>query len=182
MYIDPAKTRRWFPAVMVAAWLAASPAAHADGGFGNHSVQGQYVLDFDGAFSSSPPPFSGEVLQFRAAMVGIVTFDGSGLASGELTLVFHHPAVPFPIRSRKAVLGSYTVAANGRMLVNVDEFALGDDGQPIGPKGNSLVYECYVVRRQVLANCIAHSLVSFTQGPEPRLLPMTMSGALQRQN
>jgi hypothetical protein len=74
------------------------------------------------------------------------------------------------------------VSANGHVVVNVDEFALDDDGQATGPKGSSLVYECYVVRRQVLARCIAHSLVSFQQGPEPRVLPMTMSGSLRRQN
>lgn len=176
-------TQRWFPLAIALAWLAIpSSPVQADGVFGDHSVQGQYVVAFDGAFSSAPPPFNGEVLQFSAAMVGILNLDGSGLASGELTLVFHHPAIPFPIRSRKAILGNYSVAANGHVWVNVDEFALGEDGQPAGPKGNTLVYECYVVQRHVLAQCIAHSLVSFQQGPEPRVLPMTMTGALRRQN
>jgi hypothetical protein len=31
------------------------------------------------------------------------------------------------------------------------------------------------------AECLQHTLISYQQGPDPKLLPLTMSGSLQRQ-
>jgi len=172
------------PAVAVLTWLAGPiPEAKAQDNFGSHSLAGRFVFSLDGAFSSAPPPpFGGVVLQFRTVMIGTITLDGGEQLYGESTLAFHHPDIPYAVRSRKVLRGSYSVAPNGHFLANIDEYSVNNDGVPDMTKSSSFVLECYVVRRQVLARCAAHTLISFQQGPEPRMLPMTMSGSLEQQN
>ena len=167
-------------AALTSAFLFSTASALQD----NHSVDalsGNFILNLDGAFSSAPPPFTGEVLQLDAAQVSRLYFDGSGQMWGESTLVFHHPSFPFGQRSRLALRGTYEVFANGHVLIEVDEFRLDANGQPGPVRTTSAVYECYIVQRQQLARCVLHSLVSYQQGPAPRVLPATMSGTLQRQ-
>jgi len=161
-------------------WLPAT--SFARDGFNNASLHGIYVFSFDGAFSSAPPPFSGDVLEFQTAQVGRLEFDGAGLLQGETMLAFHHPTIPFGIRSRKALLGAYTVDPTGRTVLESHEYSLGTNGEPVGIRTNSAIYECQIVHRQQLAKCVMHSLISYQQGPNPRELPVTMSGSLQRQH
>lgn len=144
------------------------------------SFNGDFVLSVNGAFSSAPPPFTGDVLQLMAAEVGLLSLDGAGTAWGEITISFHHPSIPFAPLSRKALFGNYSVEADGRTIINLDEFSLDANGNPLPVRSNSFVLECYILQRQILAKCLLHSLVSYQQGPEPRILPATMSGTLQR--
>lgn len=161
-------------------WMPATSLARD--GFNNASLRGMYIFSFDGGFSSAPPPFSGDVLEFRAAQVGQLEFDGAGLLQGETILVFHHPTIPFGVRSRRALLGAYTIYPTGRTMLEIDEYSLDANGQPGGIRTNSAIYECQIVQRQQLAECVMHSLISYQQGPDPRELPVTMSGSLQRQH
>lgn len=161
--------------------LVLPTAAFSTNNFGTESVRGPYVVSFEGAFTSAPPPFTGAALQFRAAQVGHLEFDGAGQAWGEATLVFHHPSLPFGVRSRVALIGNYTVSPDGRLQINIEERALDVNGEPGPAVANTVVYECYIVRHRRSARCVMHSLVSFQQGPAPRVLPVTMSGSLRRQ-
>lgn len=149
--------------------------------FAEPPLSGPYVLALEGVFSSAPPPFTGDVLPFKAAQVGRLVFDGTGQARGEATLTFHHPDIPFAVRSRIALHGTVETLPGGRTLISIDEFPLDANGEPAPLRTNSVVYECYVVQRQALLRCVLHSLVSFQQGPQPRNLPLTMAGTLERQ-
>ena len=159
--------------------LAVPSTAPARDHFDNKSLRGAFVLSIDGTFVSAPPPFTGAVLPFRASQLGRLEFDGAGLARGEATLAFHHPDVPFTVISRVAFSGAYDVQANGRVLISLDEFPLDVNGEPAANRTNSLVLECYIVRR-LKSRCVLHTLISYQQGPTPRNLPVTMSGSLQR--
>lgn len=156
--------------------------AVAQGLFGIRSIDGTYVATLDGAFSSAPPPFTGERLKFDAALVGLFKFDGAGQMSGIFTLTFHNPALPFAVRSRTAIHGTYSVAADGYLVIEAEEFGLDASGTPSPTRDNSVTYECYIAERNTLANCVLHSLITYQQGPEPVVLPVTMSGTLRRQH
>lgn len=149
--------------------------------FDNGALRGAFVLSIDGTFVSAPPPFTGSALPFKAAQIGRLVFDGTGLAWGEATLTFHHPDIPFGVISRVAFNGTYDVAPNGRAVINLDEFSLDMNGEPGAIRTNSVILECYVVRRRLQSRCVLHTLISYQQGPDPRNLPVTMSGSLQRQ-
>lgn len=161
--------------------LGSPPTAEAWGDFDNGTLRGTFVLSVDGTFISAPPPFTGDVLPFKAAQIGRLVFDGTGLVWGEATLTFHHPDVPFAVISRVALNGTYDIVPNGRVVINLDEFPLDTNGEPGSIRANSVTLECYVVRRQLQARCVLNSLISYQQGPQPRSLPVTMSGSLQRQ-
>jgi len=161
--------------------VAAPSTAWSGDSFDNGSLRGVFILSIDGTFVSAPPPFTGNVLPFAASQIGHLEFDGAGLATGEATLVFHHPDIPFGVVSRVAFSGTYNVAANGKAIINLDEFPLDMNGEPGTMRANSLVMECYIVRRGLRSNCILHTLISYRQGPDPRNLPVTMSGTLHRQ-
>jgi len=181
MLIRSDLVRYAFYALIFGSVTGLPPSARCETDFSSHTINGQYIFSFDGAFSSAPPPFTGEVLQFSAAQVGRLAFDGAGQAWGEATLTFHHPSLPFGVRSRIALRGNYTVSPDGKLEIYIDEFPLDVNGEPGPDRTNSIIYECYIVRRLVIANCVLHSLVSFQQGLEPRALPVTMSGSLRRQ-
>lgn len=166
---------------VIAGFVALPVNADAGGDFDNRALRGAFVLSLDGQFVSAPPPFTGAVLPFKASEVGRLVFDGSGLAWGEATLTFHHPNIPFAVISRISFSGTYDVAPNGRTVINLDEFPIDMNGEPGMIRTNSIVLECYIVRRQLQSRCMLHTLISYQQGPEPRNLPVTMSGALQRQ-
>ena len=153
----------------------------ARGPFDNGIVRGAYVLTLDGTFVSAPPPFTGGVLPFRAAQLGRLVFDGTGLAWGEATLSFHHPDIPFGVTSRIAFSGTYGVGPTGKTVIKLDEFPLDANGEPGVIRTNSIVMDCYVVRRYLSSRCVLHTLISYQQGEEARSLPVTMSGSLQRQ-
>lgn len=155
--------------------------ALSQGNLDSRALRGAYVLSLDGTFSSAPPPFTGDVLPFEAAQVGRLVFDGAGLAWGEVTLTFHHPDIPFAVISRISLHGTYNVSPTGRAIISLDEFPIGVNGEPGSVRTNSVVFECYVVRRRLQSRCVLHTLISYQQGPEPRNLPVTMSGLLQRQ-
>ena len=155
-------------------------AALAWGQFNNGILKGVFVLSVDGAFASAPP-FGGDVLSLRASQLSRLEFDGAGLARGEGILTFHHPDIPFGVTSRIAFDGSYEVAANGGVVISLDEFPLDMNGEPASEKTNTIVLQCYVVRRFLLSHCVLHTLITYQQGPEPRSLPVTMSGSLRRQ-
>ena len=165
--------------VSLLACVFASPALARDH-YDNKALRGTFVLSIDGTFVSAPPPFTGDVLPFRASQIGRLKFDGAGLAHGEATLTFHHPDIPFTVISRLAFSGAYDVAPNGNVVISLDEFPLDMNGEPAAERTNSVVLECYIVRR-LLSRCVLHTLISYQQGPEPRNLPVTMSGVLQRQ-
>lgn len=169
-------------AAILALPLTPVTVARSQGVYDNNSLHGEFVFSFDGAFVSAPPPFSGDVLQLQAAEVGLLTFDGTGTVWGETSISFHHPAVPLAALSRKALRGNYVVTPNGHTLIELDEFSLDSNGDPLPVRSNSFVIECYIVQRQKLAECLLHSLVSYQQGPEPRTLPTTMAGTLRRQH
>ena len=166
---------------LLALGVLAPPAALSQGVYDNGVIRGNYVLSFDGIFSSAPPPFSGPALPFEAAQVGRLTFDGAGMAWGEATLTFHHHEVPFSVVSRVALSGTYGVAPNGNITINLDEYPLDGNGEPASMRFASITYECYVLRRRLVARCVLNSLISYQQGPEPRNLPVTMSGSIERQ-
>jgi hypothetical protein len=166
---------------MLAGVLLLPVFAASQDNFDGGVLRGAYVLALDGSFVSAPPPFTGDVIALTASMLGRLEFDGSGLAWGEATLSFHHPEIPFGVVSRNALLGTYEVAPDGRTIFNVDEFPLDINGEPGPVRTNSFVLECYSVQRLMLSRCILHSLISYQQGPEPRNLPVTMAGELQRQ-
>ena len=144
-------------------------------------MRGSYVLSLNGSFTSPPPPFTGTPLQFQAAQVARLTFDGAGQAWGEATLTFHNPAVPFAVRTRIALRANYTVDSNGHLVISVEESPLDVNGDPAPAISNTVTYECYIVQRRRLASCLLHTLISFQQGPDPRNLPVTMAGSLRRQ-
>ena len=176
------KTIRTLAIASFVAYVIALPAnATSWGEFDNDAHRGTYVLSLEGAFVSPPPPFTGDALQFKAAQIGRLAFDGAGLVSGEGMLSFHNPAVPFGVTSRFAFDGTYDVAPNGKVVINLDEYPLDMNGQPTASPSNSFVLECYVVRRRLQSRCVMHTLISYQQGPMPRILPVTMSGTLQRQ-
>ena len=161
--------------------LALPSTAMSRDNFHNGALRGAFVLSLDGTFVSAPPPFTGPVLPFKASQVGRLVFDGAGLARGEVTLSFHHPNIPFGVISRIALDGTYDVQPNGRTIINLDEFAIDMNGEPGATRTNTIVLECYVLRRYFQSRCLLHTLISYQQGPEPRSLPVTMSGSLQRQ-
>ena len=167
-------------AVSTVVFAAPALASHRDG-FDLRALRGTFVLSLDGAFVSAPPPFTGDVLQFKASQIGRLVLDGTGQAWGEATLTFHHPDIPFNVISRLAFRGTYDVAPDGRAILNLDEFPLAPNGEPAATRSNSIVLECYVVRRRLNSRCVLHTLISYQQGPEPRSLPVTMSGSLRRQ-
>ena len=168
-------------AALLSGLLVATSATAVHNNLGTEALSGDFVLDLDGSFSSASPPFNGAVLQLVAAQVGTLSFDGTGQVWGEATLAFHNPSVPMTIRSRKALVGTYSVQPQGRVLINVDEFNLSDDGQQGSQRTSSFALDCYVVQHQQLAQCIMHTLISYQQGPAPKELPVTMSGQLKRQ-
>ena len=149
--------------------------------YDNGDLYGAFVLSIDGAFVSAPPPFTGDVLSFEASQIGRVEFDGAGLVSGDGVLSFHHPDIPVSVVSKVAFDGHYDVAPDGRVTINLDEFPADASGQPGAQRSNSLTLECYVVRRRLRIQCVLTTLITYQQGPQPRILPVTMSGTLQRQ-
>lgn len=168
--------------VTVSACILTVPAtALSWGHLDNGALRGTFVISIDGTFVSAPPPFTGSVLAFKASQIGRLVFDGAGLAEGEATLTFHHPDVPFGVISKFALNGTYDVAPNGSVVINLDEFPLDMNGEPVANRANSVVLECYIVRRNFHSRCVLHTLISYQQGPAPRSLPVTMSGSLQRQ-
>ena len=154
--------------------------ANATGTFGAESLNGDYVISADGGFVAMTP-FSPDPLRLNVAMVGRLTFDAAGQALGEWTISFHHAAVPFGANSRFETAGSYSVAANGHLVMEFEEFRVeppsGANGMPDGIVG----FECYIVQRLAEARCILNVLVSLQQGPAPVTQPVTMSGSLLRQ-
>lgn len=166
----------------ISACIFALPAtALPQDSFDNRALRGVFVLSIDGAFVSAPPPFTGDVLSFQASQVGRLVFDGTGQAWGEATLTFHHPTIPFGVISRVSLNGTYDVAPNGSVVINLDEFPIDVNGEPGATRTNSIILECYVVRRYLQSRCVLHTLISYQQGPQPRNLPVTMSGSLLRQ-
>lgn len=166
--------------ITLAGLVTAPSNAFSSHNFDNSALRGTFVLSMNGTFVSAPPPFTGAALPFAASQVGRLTFDGAGLANGEVTLVFHNPNIPFNVTSRFELRGAYEVSANGKVVISLDEFPLDMNGDPVANRSNSMVLECYIVRRSTL-RCVLHTLISYQQGPEPRNLPVTMSGLLQRQ-
>ncbi len=160
-------------------WLARADWLGTD--FDASQLTGNYIIEMSGAFASPPPPFTGAPLQLMAAELGRLTLDSSGNAYGEKTLTFHHPDVPFGVRQRIALAGSFVVEADGRTIFALDEFPIAPDGSIAPQRTGSIKYECYIEVRHWRAACIAHTLVSNQQGPQPKALPVTMSGSLQRQ-
>lgn len=156
--------------------------ASAQANFDTAALKGNFVMTFHGSFSSAPPPpLPSDVLTFEAAEVGRLTFDGSGQAIGVYTLTFHNAAIPFQVRSRFSMLATYTVSPDGHVIIEAEEYRLDAAGTPTPMPVNTVKYECYIVAHQQLAECLQVNLVSLQQGPEPRLLPHSMSGSLQRQ-
>jgi hypothetical protein len=156
--------------------------ASAEENFGVDSFSGSYVMTFHGSFSSAPPPpLPNVVLDFEAAQVGRLTFDGGGQVDGAYTLTFHNPEIPFPIRSRFAVRATYSVGSDGHLVIEAEEFRIDASGGVGETPANAVTYECYIVQSRRLAECLQHSLISYQQGPTEKLLPHTMSGSLQRQ-
>jgi hypothetical protein len=154
--------------------------AHATGTFGAESLHGAYVISADGGFVAMTP-FSPDPLRLNVAMVGRLTFDAAGQAHGEWTISFHHASVPFGVVSRFETVGTYSVAASGRTIMEFEEFKIeppaDDDGMADGIVG----FECYIVQRRAEARCILNVLVSLQQGPNPVPQPVTMLGTLLRQ-
>ena len=178
--MQPILRIRFHGSVLLLVCSTVLPAAAWSQQFVAPSIVGSYVMNFHGTFSSTPPPFTGEPLDFEAAMVGRLTFDGSGQAYGEYTLTFHNVQIPFQVRSRFAVEAAYTVEPDGHLVVESDEYRLDESGTQGATPDNSVIYECYLVRTQS-AECLQHTLISYQQGPDATLLPLTMSGSLQRQ-
>ena len=180
MSVETRSVRKIAQVIAIAGVLALPSTALSRDHFDNKALRGTFVLSIDGTFVSAPPPFTGDVLPFKASQIGRLEFDGAGLARGEATLAFHHPDIPFTVISRVAFSGAYDIAASGRVVISLDEFPLDMNGEPGATRTNSVVLECYIVRR-LLSCCVLHTLISYQQGPEPRNLPVTMSGVLQRQ-
>jgi hypothetical protein len=167
------------PALLVALTVMLPGSAMAQR-FSPANIVGKYVLSLDGSFSSAPPPFTGEALDFEASLIALFTFDGSGNMYGEHTLAFHNVEIPFDVRSRFAVEAKYSVEPDGRLLIESKEFRL-DEAGGHGPSPDNIVdYACYLVAVGS-AECTMLRLTTYQQGPEPKLLPSTMSGSLERQ-
>lgn len=181
MSVKPKFIRKLTLVTISACVLTIPATALSWGHFNNGALRGTFVIAIDGTFVSAPPPFTGGVLPFKASQVGRLVFDGAGLAKGEATLTFHHPDVPFGVISKFAFDGTYDVAANGHVVISLDEFPLDMNGEPMATRANSVVLECFIVRRNFQMRCVMHTLISYQQGPVPRSLPVTMSGSLQRQ-
>ena len=181
MSVSPRSIRKLSLVAVLACIFVLPGAAMSQGHLDNGALRGAFVLSIDGTFVSAPPPFTGDALPFKASQIGRLVFDGAGLAWGEATLAFHHPDIPFGVISRVAFNGTYDVAPNGRAIISLDEFALDMNGEPGATRTNSIILECYVVRRRLQSRCVLHTLISYQQGPNPRNLPVTMSGMLQRQ-
>jgi hypothetical protein len=75
------------------------------------------------------------------------------------------------------VFGTYEVDPDGHMTIEIDEFPI----EAMGERDNSVTMECYIVQPQQLARCIQHTLITFQQGPDPKPLPLSMIGSLERQ-
>ena len=154
--------------------------AHATGTFGAESLKGNYVMAVDGGFVAMTP-FSPEPLRMNVAMVGRLTYDGAGQAHGEWTISFHHPAVPFGVRSRFEAAGTYSVAADGHVIMEFEEYRIEPPANNGGMPDGIVGFECYIVQRQAEARCLLNVLFSLQQGPGPVPQPVTMSGSLRRQ-
>lgn len=92
--------------------------------------------------------------------------------AGEATLVFENPTAGLVVP--RTVVGTYSLAANGRMTIETEEF-VGDF------KSNEVTYDCIIVRRGKPARCAITRLVGFSQGPDPVELPISALGAFERQ-
>jgi hypothetical protein len=162
--------------------LAVLPGSANAQGFSAASILGDYVMAFDGTFASlPPPPFPQDPLDFEAAEVGRFSLDGAGRVYGDYTLTFHNVEIPFPVRSRFHVTGTYTVEPDGHLVIETEEYHLDASGTPGAEPANEVTYECYLVHRMQSAKCVQHTLITYQQGPQPKLLPDTMSGSLERQ-
>ena len=91
---------------------ATGAVASADDSFGPESINGTYILDLEGTFTTRTP-FGPDPVQLEAAIIGQLEFDGSGLAWGESTLVFHDESVPVGVRARKRLIATYAVSIEG---------------------------------------------------------------------
>lgn len=143
-----------------------------DDAFDNRSMRGDFVLSMDGSFSSAPPPFTGERENFAFTFLGLLHFDGAGQVAGEATLVFENTSAGLVVP--RTVVGTYSVAEDGRMTIETDEFVGGF-------KSNEVTYDCVIVQRRKLARCAITRLIGFSQGPDPVELPISAIGAFERQ-
>ncbi|MDX1508298.1 MAG: hypothetical protein R3358_08465 [Woeseiaceae bacterium] len=155
--------------------------AGSTGMYGTGSLNGDFIISADGGFVAMTP-FAADPLRLNVAMIGRLTFDGNGRATGEWTISFHNAAVPFGVRSRFEASGSYEVAADGHMFMEFEEFRIEPPADNDGIADAAVGFECYIVRRQQEARCVLNTLISFGQGPEPVPEPVTMLGSLERQN
>lgn len=173
---------RAFVVPAIAGFLSvAAGVSHAAGSFGAQSMTGEFVISADGGFVAMTP-FSASPLRLNVSLIGRLWFDGDSRAYGEWTIAFHHAAVPFTARSHFETVGTYEVTANGRMVMEFEEFKVEPPAQDDGIADGIVGFECYIVQRQQEARCILNSLTSLQQGPEPVPEPVTMSGILLRQN
>lgn len=167
------------PVLAVVMVLSAS-SAESTGLFGTESLNGDYVVAADGGFVALTP-FAANPLRLSVAMVGRLTFDGNGLAHGNWTISFHNAAVPFGVRSHFETTGSYDVATDGHMFMEFEEFKIEPPASDDGVADAIVGFECYIVRRQLEAQCVLNTLISLGQGPDPVPEPVTLSGSLLRQ-
>jgi hypothetical protein len=167
--------------VLACALALGTGGANATGLFGPESLNGDFVVAADGGFVAQTP-FAPSPLRLNIALVGRLTLDGNGGAGGEYTISFHHEAVPFGVRSHFKAVGSYEIAPNGHMFIELQEFKVEPPPDDDGVADGIVRFECYVVRRQAEARCVVNSLISLQQGPDPVPEPVTMSGSLLRQD
>jgi hypothetical protein len=166
---------------IIGAFLALSAGgSEAAGKFGTESLYGDFVISADGGFVAMTP-FAPGPLRLSVALVGRLTFDGIGQVGGEWTVVFHNAAVPVGIRSHFEPAGTYYVASNGHLFIDVQEFKVEPPAADDGIADAIVGFECYIVQRQKEARCILHTLISLQQGSDPVPEPITLSGSLLRQ-
>lgn len=139
--------------------------------FGNESMHKVFAFTASGTFSSAPPPFTGPAENVAFSGVGLFRFDGNGQVRGDYTFVVQGTtlgrATPF------TAAGTYSVDPDGRMIIRTEDFVG-------GVRANEIAYECVIVQRNRLAQCAFIEVVSFQQGPDPVVLPVTGLVKLER--
>lgn len=154
-----------------------SQAHNAAGGV----LQGHFIVSLHGSFKSPPPPFTGEAIKLDAALVGRYQLSKNGGVVGDQVLTFSNAALPMGVVSRAEISGSYSQGSDGLLVMYLEEDRIDPAGGADGAVDNTSVLECYIVQRFRMARCVLHSLVTYQQGEEPRPLPVTMAGSLERQ-
>jgi len=152
---------------------ADSGAAKKHDAYGDHSMRGNFAFSMDGSFSSAPPPFMGARENFAFSQAGLYYFDGHGGVSGEFSMAFEN-ATSGGIFSTAMELGTYIVSHDGRMVIEFQDFRA-------GTLINEVTLDCVIVKKRQLARCVMVRLVSFQQGPQPVMLPVTGLGVFERQ-